>query len=95
MEDNKEEQTKKVGDGNRQSLLDVVIDEYNKESGSRTSRLLLTGEIDGEKLRGDVDEEVSRFHNNFISNYEKVPTVILLLSNPSCIICLLQRLQFE
>ena len=59
----------KVEDPLRKSLLDVVIDEYLKEKPSRTSRLLLTGEIDLEKVRGDVDEEILKFHTNFNAKY--------------------------
>jgi len=45
----------------RMSLLDVVVDEYNQERDARTSRLVLIGEVDSEKVSA-----LQKFHTDFL-----------------------------
>lgn len=76
---------------NRISLLDVVITDYNKYKDRRVSRLLLSGEIDLEKVRGDVDEEVLKWQTNFNQKWAREDnrnrlTGVLLCINRKCIV---------
>eukprot|EP00823_Brevimastigomonas_motovehiculus_P008328 TRINITY_DN7611_c0_g1_i1.p1 TRINITY_DN7611_c0_g1~~TRINITY_DN7611_c0_g1_i1.p1 ORF type:complete len:299 (-),score=88.79 TRINITY_DN7611_c0_g1_i1:455-1351(-) len=48
------------------TLLDVVVDEYSQDRDSRVSRLLITAEVDPERIT-----DIRKFHEEFFTRYNE------------------------